>query len=215
MKLHTKMRVSLQSVACMALLAAAPVMAGDDPASPVLIYVPDNRLDTEHEAIIQGLGDAGFDVRTYSYAGEDAVTYARRIARDVRSLMDDGTDPSRITVLGSGMGSTVAQLTSAAVGNRQVSYVLLGQCDRFLKQRVRFHMAGRILGLRDEADAKSGSCRPLWQGAPKVTERQDIVLHSGLGAALFARPHDMWMKPAVEWGTRGRVKVGDVQVSVR
>lgn len=215
MKSNLTIRVSLQAVACIALLAAAPAMAGDDDASPVLIYVPDNRLDTEHVAIIQALGDAGFDVRTYSYAGEDAVTYARRIADDVHALMDAGTDPSRITVLGSGMGSTVTQLTSAAVGSRQVSYVLLGQCDRFLKDRARFHMSGRILGLRDDADTESGSCRPLWQDAPKVTARRDTVLHTGLGAALFARPHDMWMKPAVEWGMRGRVKVGEVQVSQR
>lgn len=210
-------RIPVLALACVALLAAAstPAMAGDDAESPVLIYLPDNRADTEHMAIIQALGDAGFDVRTYAYAGEDAVTYARRIAGDVHTLMATGTDPSQITVLGSGMGSTVAQLTSAAVGSRQVNYVLLGQCDRFLKDKARFRMAGRILGLRDDADSDSDSCRPLWQDAPKVSARRDTVLHTGLGAALFAHPHDMWMKPAVEWGMRGRVKVGDVQVSQR
>lgn len=197
------------------LLTAVPAVANDDAASPVLIYVTDNRADTEHMAIIQALGEAGFDVRTYTFAGEDAVTYARRIAGDVHTLMASGIDPTRITVLGSGMGSTVAQLTSAAVGSRQVSYVLLGQCDRFLKDQVRFRMAGRILGLRDDADMDSGSCRPLWQDAPKVSARRDTVLHTGLGAALFAKPHAMWMKPAVDWGMRGRVKVGEVQVSQR
>lgn len=204
---------SALALACMALLSAAPAAAAAEADAPVLIYLPDNRDDTEHTAIIQAFGDAGFDVRTHAYAGEDAVNYARRIAAEVRGLVASGTDPSQITVLGSGMGSTVAQLASAAVGSRHVSYVLLGNCDRFLKDKVRFRMAGRVLGLRDAADMDSDSCRPLWQDAPKVSDRRDTVLHTGLGAALFAKPHDMWMQPAVEWSTRGRVKVGDVQVS--
>lgn len=211
----TKTACGLGVASVFALLAAAPAVAADDADSPVLIYLPDNRAATEHTAIIQALGDAGFDVRTHAYAGEDAVTYARRIAREIRTLMATGTDPSRITVLGSGMGSTVAQLTSAAAGNRNVNYVLLGHCDPLLKDEVRFRMAGRILGLRDHADTDSDSCRPLWQDSPKVSARRDTVLHTGLGAALFARPHEMWMKPAVEWGMRGRVKVGEVQVSQR
>lgn len=213
--LPTKTVCGLALASAMTLLAAAPAVAADDAGSPVLIYLPDNRTETEHMAIIQALVDAGFDVRTHAYVGEDAVTYARRIAGEIRTLVASGTDPSQITVLGSGMGSTVAQLTSAVAGSRDVNYVLLGRCDRFLKDKVRFRMAGRILGLRDDADSQSGSCRPLWEDSPKVSARRDTVLHSGLGAALFARPHDIWMKPAVEWGMRGRVKVGEVRVSQR
>ena len=150
--------------------------------------------------------------RTSRYAGEPRVDYARRVAGEVRTLLSRGVKPAAITVLGAGTGTSVAALTSGVTGNRHVNYVLLGECDSMLKVEYRFRMSGRVLGLRDAADAGSGSCRPLWSESPKVSGRRDVVLNTGLGAALFDEPRAEWLLPVAEWAGGGTVDVGKIRI---
>ena len=177
-----------------------------------LIYLPSRSPGIDHAAIIQALGDLGFTVNTFAYFGETKSDYARRVAGEVRALISQGVRPAAITVLGAGTGTSIAVLTSAITGKRQVNYVLLGECDSQLKVDYRFRMSGRVLGLRDAADAGSGSCRPLWSGSPNVGERRDIVLNTGHGAALFDQPRPEWLQPVVEWAGGGTVDVGKIRV---
>jgi hypothetical protein len=75
-------------------------------------------------------------------------------------------------------------------------------------------MAGRVLGIRDAADPDSDSCRPLWTGAPRVSARQDLVLDTRFGAALFDAPRVEWTQPLLEWSTGGKVDIGDVEITM-
>ena len=177
-----------------------------------LIYLPSQSPSVDQGAIIQSLDDIGFDVITLAYAGELKLDYARRVAGEVRTLLAQGVKPAAITVLGAGTGSPIAVLTLAVTGSRQVNYVLLGECDSLLKVDYRFSMSGRVLGLRDAADSGSGSCRPLWSGSPKVSERRDIVLNTGHGAALFDQPRAEWLQPVAEWAGGGTVDVGKIRI---
>lgn len=177
-----------------------------------LIYLPSRSPTVDQGAIIKSLGDVGFDVVTLAYAGEPRLDYARRVVGEVRALMAQGIAPAAITVLGAGSGSSIATLTSALTGNRHVNFVLLGQCDPLLKVDYRFRMSGRVLGLRDVADSGSQSCRPLWSSSPKVSERRDLVLDTGHGAALFDQPRPEWLQPLSEWSGGGRVDVGKMRI---
>jgi len=196
--------------------AAAPAVAGEpaDDAAPHLVYVPSRAASVDHDAMIAAFGERGFIVDTLPFAGESEVTYARRIARHVRGLMHDGVDPEHITVVGAGSGSPVATLASAATGHRRVNYVLLGGCDREMRDRHRFRMAGRVLGMRADSDEAAHSCRPMWNGEPRVGERRDLVIASPLGARLFDRPNEEWMRPLAQWSRGGRVEVGEVRVGM-
>lgn len=195
-----------------AMPAAAQGPQDDVSDAQHLIYLPSRSAGVDHAAIIQALGDLGFTVNTLAYAGEPKVDYARRAAGEVRALLSQGVKPAAITVLGAGTGSPVAALTSAVTGNRHVNYVLLGECDPLLKVDFRFRMSGRVLGLRDAADAGSGSCRPLWSESPKVSERRDLVMDTGLGAALFDQPRPEWLQPVAEWAGGGTVDVGKIRI---
>lgn len=208
--------VPLACAAAIAVTAALPA-AAQSPQDPVsdaqyLIYLPSRSNSVDHGAIIQSLGDIGFEVITLAYAGETRVDYARRVAGEVRALTAKGIAPAAITVLGAGTGTSVAVLTSAVTGNRRVNFVLLGQCDPLLKVDYTFRMSGRVLGMRDAADAGSGSCRPLWSESPKVSERRDVVMNTGLGAALFDQPRPEWLQPVAEWAGGGTVDVGKIRI---
>ena len=216
--LHPIRRVlPLASALLVAMSVAMPAAAqgpqGDVSDAQHLIYLPSRSAGVDHAAIIQALGELGFTVNTLAYAGEPSVDYAMRAAGEIHTLLSQGVKPAAITVLGAGTGSPVAVLTSAVTGNRHVNYVLLGECDPLIKVDYRdFRMSGRVLGLRDAADSGSGSCRPLWSDAPKVSGRRDVVLNTGLGAALFDQPRPEWLQPVAEWAGGGTVDVGRIRI---
>jgi hypothetical protein len=200
-------------------LALAPLCAvAQEPVAGQshLLYVPSTAPGVDHEGIVQSLSDMGFAVSTLATTGETDATYARRVAREVRALLDQGVAPEDITVVGAGTGTPVAVLASAATGHRRVNFVLLGDCDPQMKNDYPggFRMAGRVLGIRDAADADSDSCRPLWTGAPRVSARQDLVLNTRFGEALFDAPRIEWTQPLMEWSTGGKVDIGDVEITM-
>ncbi len=208
----SRMRAMAGAVLC-ALTAGVAFAQGPSEHARHLIYLPADRAEADSDAIAKAFADAGFQVTRLSARDADAMNYARRVAREVKDLLAQGIAPEDISVVGAGIGSRAAVLSSGMSSNRSVSYVLLGQCDTGLKRQYRFNMSGRVLGIRDEADASSHSCRELWRDAPQVTAQREIVTSTGLGAALFDRPREEWLRPALVWTTRGQVDVGAPKVS--
>jgi hypothetical protein len=178
-----------------------------------LVYVPSRSTTVDHAANVSAFEVRGFTVVTLAYAGEDALAYARRVRGEVRALISRGVSPDAITVVGAGSGSPVAALVSATTGDRRIHYALLGNCDERLAAAPGFHMSGRVLGIRDAGDRASLSCRRLWQGAPKLAARRDLLVDTGHGPALFDAPRAQWLQPLSDWSRGGRVAVGDVKVA--
>lgn len=194
--------------AVLALSVAGTAAARHDANGRHLVYIPSSTAQAS--AITQAFIEQGFTVHTLSLEPKDRAAQARTVAREVRALMAGGIAAEDISVVGAG---DFTALVSAATGNQQINYVLLGGCDALLKSEYRFRMSGHVLGIRDSADSASHSCRALWQGSPRVQERRDMVVETGLGAALFDTPQAAWMDPALNWVTRGTVKIGEMKVS--
>ena len=204
----SKIRPIRTLVALLALSAAGASAAGDDTNAHHLIYIPSATADAT--AITDAFIGQGFTVHALTLEQGNHAAQARTVARKVRALMADGIAADDISVIGAG---DFTALVSAATGNSHVNYVLLGGCDAQLKSQYRFRMSGNVLGIRDSADTASHSCRPLWQGSPRVHERHDQVVDTGLGAALFDKPQPAWTDPALNWASRGTVKIGEMKVS--
>jgi len=205
--------IAIASLSGAAIAQTSPAAQPSQNDKEYLLYLPSNSQEVDHAAIIEAFIDQGYEVSTYAYAGENQLDYARRIADEVRNLMDQGVAPENINVVGGGTGSAITLLTSAAVGNRHVDYVVLGNCDDTLKTQYRFRVAGNVLGISDVADSSSRSCRPFWTSAPKLRNRRDLVLDTGYGAALFDTARDEWMRPMVSWTRGGQVDVGATKVA--
>lgn len=210
-------RCVLASATLMTLVAmAAPAIDAREQAVPsdarYMVYLPSRSATVDHAANIRAFEEIGVSVVTLAYAGEADRDYARRVTKEVRSLIASGVAPDAITVVGAGSGSPVAALASAMTASRRVNYVLLGNCDARLADDSSFHMSGRVLGVRDAADSASLSCRQLWRGSPKLAQHRDLVVESGLGVALFDAPHPEWMQPVASWSQGGQVEVGKVRI---
>ncbi len=202
------------AIALTVLAAAGAAFAHEPPAhASHLLYLPSQAAGADNAAIARSLDELGYRVTALSADGQDRLAYARRVADQVDALVARGVRPADISVVGVGSGSPVAALASAAAGRRDVSYVLLGGCDVVLKSEYRFRMSGRVLGVRDDADPASHSCRALWQNSPKVSERLDLVLNTGHGATLFDAPRREWLQPVADWTSRGRVDVGEIELT--
>lgn len=203
----------------MTVLAVPAASAGEASAAAsdtqYLIYLPSRSPNVDHAANIRTFEEYGLSVLTFAYAGESDRDYARRIRGEVRSLIDRGAAPGAITVVGAGSASGVAALTSAMTGNRNVNYVLLGNCNARLADDSTFHMSGRVLGIRDSEDSASPSCRPLWRNAPKLRQKRDLVLRSGHGAAIFDAPRSEWTRPVADWTRGGNVDIGAIRIGGR
>ncbi len=209
---------SVLAVAAAAAMAAAAIpvahaTGSGEGSTRYLVYVPSRSPAVDHAANVRAFEGDGFTVVTLAYAGEDDGAYARRVRDEVAALLAGGAAPEAITVVGAGSGSPVVALASSAAANRRLGYVLLGNCDERLADDPAFHMSGRVLGMRDAGDRASLSCRRLWRDAPKLADRRDLVLHTGLGAALFDAPHAEWLQPVADWSRGGRVAVGEVKVA--
>lgn len=211
-------RSLLASASVLALVAVAlPFAHAGERAGDAryLVYVPSRSASVDNAANVRALEGEGFAVVPQPAGSRDAGADARVVRDAVRALLDGGVAPEAITVLGTGSGSRVAALASAATGHRRVNYVLLGNCDERLADNPGFHMSGHVLGIRDAADSASLSCRRLWRNAPKAGKRLDLVLETGRGAALFDAPSEHWLRPVVAWSRDGRVDVGALKVASR
>lgn len=193
--------------------ASAHEDAGTD--APHLVYLPSRSQAVDHASNVRAFEQQGFIVRTMEQGGESDREYILRVRDHVRGLIASGVSPSAITVIGSGRGSPATAVVSVATGNRHVNYVMLGRCDAELADDPRFRMSGRVLGVRDADDRGSRSCRPLWRESPKVTERRDLVVRTGLGASLFDAPRAEWLQPVADWSAGGRVDLGEIRVATR
>lgn len=199
-------------LAALAFCGSASAQA-PDPDAPYIFYLHSDASRVDHQAMARYFIDQGHDVTTFWLDNDNPVGSSRLVALRVNQLIRDGISPERINVIGSGPTSTVAAFTSANVANMRVNYVLLGQCDPAIRQQYHFTMSGRVMGIYDDSDSTSFTCRALWNGSPRVSERKQLVTSTGLGAGLFDRPHEAWTNPVMAWVLPGAVSVGEIRVS--
>ncbi|MBN1537318.1 MAG: hypothetical protein JW908_11345 [Anaerolineales bacterium] len=160
----------------------------------------------EYAAILNRFSEAGFMViAELRPKNADGYAYARKIAGQIKQLLDAGVPAHHITVAGASKGSYIAIAISNLSKNEELNFVLLGSCaadevTRLIQDRTVLY--GNILSIYDSVDEYSGSCSDLFafSEGKGFTRRNEIVLHMGTGHGILYKPLDEWMLPTVEWG---------------
>jgi pimeloyl-ACP methyl ester carboxylesterase len=171
--------------------------AGRRPADPVFgIY--------EYDAILDSLRGAGFTVLSEQRVPGVAVdSFAGRLVHQVDSLLRVGVSPRSITVIGFSRGGAIAILASSRLRNPAISFVFMGACGPWTRERPDLQVTGRLLSLYETSDSLGGSCAPLFARRGAGSEAREIPLSLGLGHGTFFQPRSAWLAPAVAWA-RGR-----------
>lgn len=127
------------------------------------------------------------------------VQYCDKVSSQIDSLIQNGLDPSQITVIGASKGGLMAMYLSHSKTNA-INYVLLGCNNLLVEQENEWKLNGRILAIYESSDLIAGRSYDHWiEQSPSAVEFKQIELNSGLGHGFLYRPIAGWLIPSAEW----------------
>jgi hypothetical protein len=195
-----------------------PVPDRIDPAARFLIYLHGRIIEErgihptdprfgpyEYVAIVRALEKKGFVVISEARPkGTDPEQYARIVQGQAASLLADGVPPQNITVVGASKGAVIAMLASTLLRNRDMNFVLMSNCNDWVREHYEIDLYGNVLSLYDVKDAFGGTCGPIFSQSKGLNRRREVELKLGIGHALLYRPMKEWIDPVDEWAAESR-----------
>jgi len=186
------------------------VPATVDPAARYVVYLHGRIMETkgrqavspefglyDYDGVLRELAGKGLVVISEVRRGNAQMSYAKKVAAQVRRLEAGGVPARHITVAGFSKGGLLARATAAELGDPAVNFVLLAACGRQEADPTQAgKLKGRILSLYDESDEMAGSCQRVF--APGM-ETKEVKLTTGLRHGVFYRPRSDWVTMVAEW----------------
>ncbi len=158
----------------------------------------------EYRKILETFADRGFVVISeVRPSGADAATWAGRVARQVRRLIDNGVPPHQITVVGFSKGGVIAIFASSALADDRINFVFMSACGPWVKGRPDLVPLGRLLALRDSTDNLVGACTELFARGSDGGVQREVVTDLGGGHGAYYRPHPEWINEVTAWAFAG------------
>ncbi len=129
----------------------------------------------------------------------DVIIYAHKIVQEINTLIQSGIAPENITVLGASKGSLIAMLVSTELGNSDLNFILMGNCNDWVLENFDINLQGHILSIYEKSDEFGNSCEAIVANSKQVKTFKEIVLETNLGHGFLYQPLEDWIVPAVEW----------------
>jgi len=164
----------------------------------------------DYHGIVESFRNRGFVVISeVRPKGTKLDKYARKIERQIKTLMSYGLSPEQITVVGFEKGSAITLLVSARLKDFGVNFVMMSGCSyegthvlgryrKLIDQSVQ-SMQGRFLYIYDVSGQKCDVCRRILKNASAEVTFKEMMLNNGLGHSLFYLPRREWIEPVTEW----------------
>jgi len=154
----------------------------------------------EYREILEDLAATGATVISEPRPSRTvADVYARRVADQVRGLLDAGVVPERITVVGFSKGGAIAMLASSLLQEPEVRFVFLASCGGWIEAAPGLRISGRVLAIREESDEIGRSCERARAQGGELTEFKELVINTGEEHGVFYRPRPEWLGPVKSW----------------
>ena len=154
----------------------------------------------EYMEILKALEQKGFVVITESRPKDtDPVDYSRKVVKQIKTLLDAGVPPGRITVVGASKGAVIAMLASTALKHRDVNFVIMANCNDWLMRTHEIDLHGNVLSIYDVNDEFGRTCRPFFEKATGLNRHKEVELQIGIGHAVLYKPLPEWIDLVDEW----------------
>jgi dienelactone hydrolase len=156
----------------------------------------------EYEAILASLAEEGFLVVSEARGpGTDGESYARKVVKQVETLLAAGVEPERISVVGFSKGGGIAVRVSSLLGNEKLSFVFMATCVTWIENWPELDLRGRVLSIYEVSDPIAGSCKEAFSRSVVRPEFKELRLEVGGGHGAFYRSMPEWLDPVVQWVT--------------
>ena len=154
----------------------------------------------EYEEILNTFERKGFVVVSEARPRDtDVRQYAEKTVGEISGLLKVGVPPGHITVVGASKGSVIAMLVSTLLGNREVNFVLMSNCNDWVDRNFKIDLHGNVLSIYDVNDEFGRTCRIFFEKATGLNRRKEVELKIGTGHAILYRPLKEWVDLIDEW----------------
>jgi len=157
---------------------------------------------TEYKEILSRFEDSGFKVISEKRNGNvNAREYALDVVNQIDSLISNGTDPGKITVVGTSKGGYIAQYASTLANNPHLNFVFVASFrSRDLEEIPEINFCGNILTIYESTDPFGVSAVKRKENSNcKIKNFKEVQLNTGLGHGFLFKPLKIWLDPIIKW----------------
>ena len=160
---------------------------------------------SEYTESLEVFRKAGFIVLSEKRpTGTDVFSYAKKVVKEIDSLLKSGVNPNHITVAGLSKGGYIAQVISTLLANPEVNFVFIGSFrQQDLTNMPQINFCGNILTIYEKSDEFGVSAiRRKETSKLKVTRFKELELNTNLKHGFLFSPLPEWVIPVINWGKR-------------
>ena len=154
----------------------------------------------EYELILAELAQEGFVVISEVREKNTPIRpYAKKIAGQIKTLLDKGVPPGNITLLGASRGGAIGAYVSTILREKQVNYVYLaGLFAKYLEDEE-LKLYGDVLSIHDSADTLGITPQLYFERSEGLGRFKSITLDMKKGHGLLYKPYREWIDPILDW----------------
>ncbi|MCL6220344.1 alpha/beta hydrolase [Zunongwangia pacifica] len=164
---------------------------------------------TEYQEILAEFEKSGLQVISEKRNGNvNAREYAVGIVNQIDSLIENGTLPNKITVVGTSKGGYIAQYVSTLANNPELNFVFVASFQESDIQNIpEINYCGNILTIYEKSDPFGVSVMERKNNSTCHIENfKEIALNTGMGHGFLFKPLQEWMEPTIKWA-KGNYKL--------
>ena len=153
----------------------------------------------EFPKIKQALSDQEYNLIAYHRPKDtNPKEFAKKLASDVRLLIQKGVSEKHITLVGFSRGGAITILTSNLLAKKEVNFVILAGCGRYLNNDPDLTLYGHIYSMFETSDGV-GSCQFLIDRSTNVNSFTELSISTGREHGAFYTPLPEWVVPVKKW----------------
>ncbi len=131
----------------------------------------------------------------------DVKLYARKVVKQIDSLLNIGVKLNKITVIGTSKGGYIAQYVSTYLANPHVNFVFIGCYQEADLQNFNdINYCGNILTIYEKSDdAGVSAINRKTTSKLRINKFKEVELNTNLKHGFLFKPLQAWIYPCILW----------------